>query len=72
MTYPALTHGLYCIQKESRLSSTFPFFLQLFDGLLRHLLELQAQGMGDKVEIVTKNANGDMNLLASIMHHHYR
>lgn len=29
--------------------------------------ELQAQGMGDKVEIITKNANGDMNLLPSIM-----
>jgi len=31
------------------------------------IAELQAQGMGDKVEIVTKNANGDMNLLPSIM-----
>jgi ABC-type uncharacterized transport system, periplasmic component len=29
--------------------------------------ELQAQGMGDKIEIVTKNANGDMSLLPSIM-----
>lgn len=29
--------------------------------------ELKAQGMGDKVEIITKNANGDMNLLPSIM-----
>jgi putative ABC transport system substrate-binding protein len=29
--------------------------------------ELQAQGMGDKVEIISKNANGDMNLLPSIM-----
>lgn len=31
------------------------------------IAELKAQGMGDKVEIVTKNANGDMNLLPSIM-----
>jgi len=29
--------------------------------------ELKAQGMSDKVEIITKNANGDMNLLPSIM-----
>lgn len=29
--------------------------------------ELKAPGMGDKVEIITKNANGDMNLLPSIM-----
>ncbi len=29
--------------------------------------ELEAQGMGDKVEIIFKNANGDMNLLPSIM-----
>jgi len=29
--------------------------------------ELKAQGMEDKVEIITKNANGDMNLLPSIM-----
>jgi len=29
--------------------------------------ELKVQGMGDKVEIITKNANGDMNLLPSIM-----
>jgi putative ABC transport system substrate-binding protein len=29
--------------------------------------ELKAQGMGDKVEIISKNANGDMNLLPSIM-----
>ncbi|MEN6348636.1 MAG: ABC transporter substrate-binding protein [Syntrophomonas sp.] len=31
------------------------------------IAELKAQGMGDKVEIITKNANGDMNLLPSIM-----
>ncbi|MEN6390090.1 MAG: ABC transporter substrate-binding protein [Syntrophomonas sp.] len=31
------------------------------------IAEIKAQGMGDKVEIVTKNANGDMNLLPSIM-----
>jgi putative ABC transport system substrate-binding protein len=29
--------------------------------------ELKAQGMGDKVEIIQKNANGDMSLLPSIM-----
>lgn len=29
--------------------------------------ELQAQGMGDKVQIISKNANGDMSLLPSIM-----
>jgi putative ABC transport system substrate-binding protein len=29
--------------------------------------ELKAQGMEGKVEIITKNANGDMNLLPSIM-----
>lgn len=29
--------------------------------------EIQAQGMGDKIEIITKNANGDMSLLPSIM-----
>jgi len=29
--------------------------------------ELKAQGMDGKVEIITKNANGDMNLLPSIM-----
>ncbi len=29
--------------------------------------ELKAQGMDGKIEIITKNANGDMNLLPSIM-----
>jgi putative ABC transport system substrate-binding protein len=29
--------------------------------------ELKAQDMGDKIEIITKNANGDMSLLPSIM-----
>ncbi|MEA4926024.1 MAG: ABC transporter substrate-binding protein [Syntrophomonadaceae bacterium] len=31
------------------------------------IAELQAQGMGDKIEIIEKNANGDMSLLPSIM-----